>query len=76
MTKLVWRVKLVAELRPGMTSETEAARIECEDELGLAELRLDDAERLTAALRAKILVAQTIVAGDWNGRFGPVLVSI
>ena len=28
MPKLVWRVKLVAELRPGVTTETEVARIE------------------------------------------------
>jgi hypothetical protein len=26
--KLVWRVRLVAELRPGATTETEIARIE------------------------------------------------
>ena len=28
MPKLVWRVKLVAELRPGVMTETEVARIE------------------------------------------------
>jgi len=38
--KLVWRVKLVAELRPGVTTETEIARIEREEQAGLAELGL------------------------------------
>jgi hypothetical protein len=27
VAKLVWRVKLVAELQPGVTTETEVARI-------------------------------------------------
>jgi hypothetical protein len=50
--KLVWRVKLVAELEPGVTAETEVARIERGEEAGLADLglRLDEAKRLTAAL--------------------------
>jgi hypothetical protein len=34
--KLVWRVKLVAELRPGVTTETEVARIERGEAVGLA----------------------------------------
>ncbi len=52
MPKLVWRVKLVAELEPGVTAETEVARIERGEEAGLADLglRLDEAKRLTAAL--------------------------
>lgn len=50
--KRVWRVELVVELRPGVTTETEVARIERSEEIGLAELelRLDEAKQLTAAL--------------------------
>jgi hypothetical protein len=40
VAKLVWRVKLVAELQPGVTTETEVARIERTAEAGLAELGL------------------------------------
>ena len=40
MAKLVWRVKLVAETRPGVTTETEVARIERDEDAGLAELGL------------------------------------
>ena len=40
MPKLVWRVKLVAELRPGVKTETEVARIERDEQAGLAELGL------------------------------------
>ena len=38
MLKLVWRVKLVAELQAGVTTETEVARIERGEEVGLADL--------------------------------------
>src|SRR5918912_4279725 len=68
--KLVWRVKLVAELRPGVTSETEVARIERGEEASLAELglRLEEAKRLTAALQAalqaEIVAAQVAAAGE------------
>jgi len=64
--KLVWRVKLVAELRPGVTSETEVARIERDEQAGLAELglRLDEAKQLTAALQAQIVPAQVAVVGE------------
>ena len=44
MPKLVWRVKLVAELRPGVMTETEVARIERDEQAGLAELGLQLAE--------------------------------
>ena len=40
MPKLVWRVKLVAELEPGVATETEIAHIERGEEAGLAELGL------------------------------------
>ena len=46
MAELVWRVKLVAELEPGVTTETELARIERDAEVSLAELglRLEEAK--------------------------------
>jgi hypothetical protein len=39
VAKLVWRVKLVAELRPGVT-EAEVARIERDGQAGMADLGL------------------------------------
>jgi hypothetical protein len=64
--KLVWRVKLVAELRAGVTTETEVARIERSEEVGLAELglRLDEATQLTAALQAQIVPTQVAMTGE------------
>ena len=38
MPKLVWRVKLVAELQPEVTTETEVARIERDTDANLAEV--------------------------------------
>ncbi len=38
MPKLVWRVKLVAELEPGVVTQTEVARIERDEAAGLADL--------------------------------------
>jgi hypothetical protein len=38
--KLVWRVKLVAELRPGEVTETEVARIERDEQAGTADVTL------------------------------------
>ena len=66
MPKLVWRVRLVAELRPGVTTETEVACIERGEEINPAELglRLDEAKRLTAALQAQIVPAQVAIAGE------------
>ena len=66
MTKLVWRVKLVAELRPGVTTETEVARIERSEEINLAELglRLDEAKQLTAALQAQIVPERVAILGE------------
>ena len=60
MAKLVWRVKLVAERHPGVTTETELACIERDEQATLAELglRLAEAKQLTAALRAEIVPAQ------------------
>src|SRR5271157_3311239 len=62
----VWRVKLVAELRPGVMTETEVARIERDEQAGLADLglRLAETKQLTAALQAQIVPAQVAVAGE------------
>src|SRR3954453_6868444 len=66
VAKLVWRVKLVAELQAGVTTETEVARIERGEEAGLAGLglRLDEAKQLTAALQAEMVSAQVAVVGE------------
>jgi hypothetical protein len=50
--KLVWRVKLVAELQAGVTTEVEVARLERDEQVGLADLgpRRAEAKQLTAAL--------------------------
>jgi hypothetical protein len=66
VAKLVWRVKLVAELQPGVTTETEVARIERDEEASLAELglRLAEAKQLTAALQAQIVPAQVAMLGE------------
>ena len=66
MPKLVWRVKLVAELQPGVTEETEVACLERGEEAGLADLglRLDEAKQLTAALQAEMVSAQVAVVGE------------
>ena len=60
MAKLVWRVKLVTERQPGVTTETELACIERDEQAGLADLGLSlaEAKQLTAALQAEIVPAQ------------------
>src|SRR3954462_2574515 len=67
--KLVWRVKLVAELQAGVTTETEVARIERGEEAGLAARGLGPAEakQLTAALQAEMVSAQVAVVGERCG---------
>ena len=66
VAKLVWRVKLVAEVRPGMETETEVGRIERDEDAGLADLGLQLAEmkQLAAALQAEIVPAQVSVLGE------------
>ena len=66
MAKLVWRVKLVAELEPGVATETEVARFERDEVVGLADLglRLEEAKRLTAAIQAQIVPAQVTTIGE------------
>jgi hypothetical protein len=78
--KLVWRVKLVAELEPGVATETEVGRFERGEEVGLADLglRLEEAKRLTAALQAQIVPAQVTTAGErrrWCAACGQMLAS-
>jgi len=64
--KMVWRVKLVAELEPGLTTEVEIARLERDEQTGLADLglRLVEAKQLTAALQAEMVSTQVTVVGE------------
>src|SRR3954451_18508004 len=66
VAKLVWRVKLVAELEPGVVTETELVRIERDAQAGVAELglQLDEAKRLTAALQVRLVPAQVAASGE------------
>jgi hypothetical protein len=66
MAKLVWRVKLVTELQAGETTEVEVARLERDEQAGLADLglRLAEAKQLMAAIQAEIVPAQVTVAGE------------
>jgi len=59
-------VKLVAELEPGLTTEVEVARLERDEQAGLADLglRLAEAKQLTAALQAEMVPAQVTVVGE------------
>src|SRR5664279_5728769 len=64
--KLVWRVKLVAEVESGETTEVEVAHLERDVHVGLADLglRLAEAKQLTAAIQAEIVPAQVTIAGE------------
>src|SRR5277367_959065 len=64
--KLVWRVKLVAEFEAGETTEVEVARLERDEQAGLANLglRLAEAKQLMAAIQAEIVPAQVTIAGE------------
>ena len=66
MTKLRWRVKLVMERQPGVTTETELACIERDEQIGLAELglQLEEAKQVTAALQAEMVPAQMTALGE------------
>lgn len=80
VAKLIWRVKLVAELAAGVTREVEVARLERDEQAGLADLGLQLAEvkQLTAALQAEMVSTQVSVVGErcrWCGRCGRVLTS-
>jgi hypothetical protein len=64
--KLVWRVKLMAEFETGERTEVEVARLERDEQAGLADLglRLAEAKRLTAAIQTEIVLAQVTIAGE------------
>jgi hypothetical protein len=64
--KLVWRVKFVAEFEAGETTEVEVARLERDDQAGLADLglRLAEAKQLMAAIQAEIVPVQVTIAGE------------
>ena len=66
MAKLMWRVKLAAEFETGETTEAEVARLERDEQAGLAALglRLAEAKQLLAAIQAQIVPAQVTVAGE------------
>ena len=53
-------------LEPGLTTEVEVARLERDEQAGLADLglRLAEAKRLTAALQAEMVRAQVTVVGE------------
>ena len=80
MTKLVWRMKLIAELESATVSETEVARIEREDfavpeTLGLT---LDEGKRLMASTQVEIVRAQVSTMGErfrWCEQCGAKLLS-
>jgi hypothetical protein len=59
----MWRVKLVAEMRPGVT-ETEVARIERDEQANLAELGL--ARRSQAAGRVGLIVTSVSRVPIWK----------
>jgi hypothetical protein len=63
---MVWWVKLVAELASGVTTEVEVARLERDEQAGLADLglRLAEAKQLTAALQAEMVPAQVTMVGE------------
>ena len=64
----MWRVKLVAELRPGVMTETEVARIERDEQAGLAELGLQLGEHAKSwGDHAAAAVALASVAGRKPG---------
>ena len=64
--KLVWRVTLVAELEPGLTTEVEVARLERDEQASLADrgLRLAEARQLTSALQVEMVPTQGAVVGE------------
>jgi hypothetical protein len=80
MANLVWRVKLIAELEPGIVSETEVARIK-RDDFAVPEtlgVTLEEGKRLTAATQAEIVCAQISTTGErfrWCEHCGAKLLS-
>jgi len=66
VSKLLWRVKLMAEQQPCVTTEIELACIERDAQAGLADLGLSlaEAKQLTAALQAEIVPMQVAALGE------------
>ena len=66
MPKLVWGVKLVAELQLEVMTETEVARIKSDEQAGLAELglRLAEVKQFATALQTQIVPAQVTVLAE------------
>jgi hypothetical protein len=66
VSKLVWRVTLVAERQPGVTTETELACIERDAQAGLADLGLSlaEAKQLTSTLQSEIVPMQVAALGE------------
>ena len=66
VAKLVWRVELVAEVCPGVVTETKVACIKRDEEAGLADLglRLGETKQLVATLQAQIVPAQVAAVGE------------
>ncbi len=66
VAKIVWRVKLATELQSEETTEVEVARLERNEQAGLADLglRLAEAKQLMATILAEIVPAQVTVAGE------------
>src|SRR5271168_3373752 len=62
----MWRVKLVAEFETGETTEAEVARLERDEQAGLADLglRLAEAKQPMAAIQAEIVPVQVAIAGE------------
>ena len=80
VAKVIWRVKLVAELPTGVTREMEIACLERDEQAGLADLglRLTEAKQLTATLTAEMVSTQVNVMSErcrWCGTCGRVLTS-
>jgi len=80
MPKVVWRVKLVAELHTGEPTEVELACFERDEQVGLADLGLSlaEAKQLTAAFQAEMVPTQVTVVGErrrWCEACGAVLAS-
>lgn len=80
MSGLIWRLRLGAELEPGVVSETEVVRIEREDFVvsEILGLTLDESKALRAAIQAEVVSAQVAVMGQrfrWCRQCGAKLLS-
>lgn len=80
MAKLIWRVKLVAEADQGVGSESEVARIECDDLAvpGTLGMTPQEAKQMTAALQSQLVRTQVAITGEcflWCKHCGAKLLS-